>query len=50
VADALTPDLLRRLMVSSIVDEQPDDELEADFKTAVGPCEDLAQASTTTGA
>ena len=27
VADALTPDLLRRLMVSSLVEAQPDDEL-----------------------
>jgi len=50
VADALTPDLLRRLMVSSIVEAQPDDELQAEFEAAVGPCDELGQASTTTAA
>ena len=36
-------------MVSSIVEAQPDDELAADFDAAIGPCDDLAQASTTRG-
>ncbi len=49
IADALTADLLRRLMVSSIVEAQPDDQLSADFNAAVGPCDELAKGSTTTG-
>jgi hypothetical protein len=48
VTEALTPDLLRRLMVSSLIEKQPDDELSADFNAAVGPCDELAQAASTT--
>jgi hypothetical protein len=48
VGDALTPDLLRRLMVSSIVEGQPDDQLQADFEAAIGPCDALREGATAT--
>lgn len=48
VADALTPDLLRRLMIASIVEGQPDDQLQADFTTAIGPCTALSEGATAT--
>jgi hypothetical protein len=50
VEGALTPDLLRQLMVSSIVQDQPDDQLQADFETAIGPCDELIEGATTTTA
>ena len=48
VADALTPDLLRRVMIASIVQKAPDDQLQADFETAIGPCDELSGAATAT--
>jgi hypothetical protein len=46
--DALTPDLLQRLMVSSLLEEQPDDQLQSDFTAAIGPCDDLSNQATAT--
>ena len=50
IDDALTPDLLRRVMIASIVQQAPDDELQADFEAAIGPCDELSGAATTTAA
>jgi hypothetical protein len=51
VEPALTPELVRRLMISSIVDEQPDDQLQADYDAAIEPCRQLSATTppTTTG-
>ena len=48
VADALDEALLRRLMVSVIVRGSPDDEVGADFETAIASCEELADGSAPT--
>jgi hypothetical protein len=50
IDDALTPDLLRRLMVSSIVQEEPTEELSTEFGEAIAPCDELAGGSTATTA
>jgi hypothetical protein len=51
VDDAMTDDLLRRLMVASIVQGDgaldQDEELAADFRSALAPCDDQAPTTTT---
>jgi hypothetical protein len=52
VGDAMTDDLLRRLMVASIVEGDgaldTNEELAADFSSALAPCEALEDAAPTT--
>jgi hypothetical protein len=49
VADAVSGDLLRRLLVAVLVQgDAAEDELQADIGAAVAPCEELQQGATTT--